>query len=70
MSAGRIYLDETDRFQNICGVSVVDASFERLKRFNIAEIYDPTPQDTVKEGRKQSAESAKDEAGPPPVDLT
>lgn len=29
--------------QNVCGVSVLDNSFERLKRYNLAEIYDPTP---------------------------
>jgi tRNA acetyltransferase TAN1 len=27
----------------VCGVSVLDSSFEKLKRYNIAEIYDPTP---------------------------
>lgn len=31
------------RVQNICGVSVLDNSFERLKRLNLAEIFDPTP---------------------------
>lgn len=35
--------------QNVCGVSVVDNSFERLKRFNISEIFDPTPKEEVKE---------------------
>lgn len=29
--------------QHVCGVSVLDNSFERLKRLNIAEIYDATP---------------------------
>ena len=28
--------------KNICGVSVVDSDFEKLKRFNISEIYHPT----------------------------
>ncbi|KAK3698308.1 hypothetical protein LTR37_017016 [Vermiconidia calcicola] len=30
-------------YQNVCGVSVLDNSFERLKRYNLAEIFDPTP---------------------------
>ncbi|KXS99437.1 hypothetical protein AC578_8146 [Pseudocercospora eumusae] len=30
-------------YQNICGVSVLDDSFERLKRYNISEIFEPTP---------------------------
>ncbi|KAK3703543.1 hypothetical protein LTR37_014390 [Vermiconidia calcicola] len=30
-------------YQNVCGVSVLDDSFERLKRYNLAEIFDPTP---------------------------
>jgi hypothetical protein len=29
--------------QHVCGMSVLDGSFERLKRYNLAEIYDPTP---------------------------
>ena len=28
--------------KNVCGVSVVDGDFEKLKRFNISEIYHPT----------------------------
>lgn len=34
--------------QNICGVSVVDHRFEELKRYNLAEIFDPTPKEEVK----------------------
>ncbi|KAH9844555.1 THUMP protein [Teratosphaeria destructans] len=38
-------------YQNICGVSVVDnttgSSFEQLKRFNLAEIFDPSPKSEV-----------------------
>lgn len=33
-------------------MSVVGSDFEKLKRFNLAEIYDPTPKP---EGPKQSA---------------
>lgn len=29
--------------QNICGMSVVGHDFDKLKRFNLAEIYDPRP---------------------------
>lgn len=32
-------------YQNVCGVSVIDNSFERLKRYNISEIFEPTPKD-------------------------
>ena len=32
--------------QNICGMSVVGSDFDKLKRFNLAEIYDPTPKPT------------------------
>ncbi|WPG97963.1 Hypothetical protein R9X50_00074600 [Acrodontium crateriforme] len=34
-------------YQNICGVSVVDNNFERLKRYNVAEIFDPTPKESA-----------------------
>lgn len=27
----------------MCGMSVVGADFERLKRFNLAELYEPSP---------------------------
>lgn len=29
--------------KNICGVSVVGSDFEELKRYNLSEIFDPTP---------------------------
>ncbi|KAF2813961.1 uncharacterized protein BDZ99DRAFT_380305 [Mytilinidion resinicola] len=34
-------------YQNVCGMSVVGSDYEQLKRYNIAEIYEPT-------GKKQS----------------
>ncbi|KAK1077553.1 hypothetical protein LTR33_007991 [Friedmanniomyces endolithicus] len=34
-------------YQNICGISVVDDSFERLKRYNLAEIFEPTPKEEL-----------------------
>ncbi|KAI6801276.1 hypothetical protein KC361_g1892 [Hortaea werneckii] len=52
-------------YQNICGVSVVNNDFERLKRFNIAEIVDPTPADAVKQVQQalgRDTESSKDQA--------
>ncbi|KAF2211171.1 hypothetical protein CERZMDRAFT_98902 [Cercospora zeae-maydis SCOH1-5] len=36
-------------YQHICGVSVVNHDFERLKRFNISELFEPTPKDELKE---------------------
>ncbi|PGH18886.1 hypothetical protein AJ80_04304 [Polytolypa hystricis UAMH7299] len=32
-----------DVLQNICGMSVVGPDYEELKRYNLAEIYNPTP---------------------------
>ncbi|KAF2500532.1 hypothetical protein BU16DRAFT_249760 [Lophium mytilinum] len=29
-------------YQNVCGMSVVGSDYEQLKRYNIAEIYEPT----------------------------
>ncbi|MCJ1267446.1 hypothetical protein MMC22_007331 [Lobaria immixta] len=29
-------------YRNVCGMSVVGAEFERLKRFNLAELYEPS----------------------------
>ena len=29
--------------KNVCGMSVVSKDFEKFKRFNLAELYDPTP---------------------------
>lgn len=49
----------TTRPQNICGVSVVDHRFEELKRYNIAEIFDPTPKEAPKEAVKDKKEKAE-----------
>jgi tRNA acetyltransferase TAN1 len=58
----------TMAFQNICGVSVVDHRFEELKRYNISEIFDPTPKEGAKvekrdggEDGEKASEAAKDE---------
>jgi hypothetical protein len=57
-----------NNFQNICGVSVVDHRFEELKRYNISEIFDPTPKEEAKvekrddgEDGEKASEAAKDE---------
>ncbi|KAL8831410.1 MAG: hypothetical protein Q9191_000889 [Dirinaria sp. TL-2023a] len=36
-----------DIYKNVLGMSVVGSDFEKLKRFNLAEIYDPTPKPEV-----------------------
>ena len=38
------YLILVDIYRNVLGMSVVGTDYEDLKRFNLAEIYDPTPQ--------------------------
>ncbi|RMY71177.1 hypothetical protein D0863_05315 [Hortaea werneckii] len=51
-------------YQNICGVSVVNNDFEKLKRFNIAEIVDPTPAEAVRQVQQalgRPAETSKDQ---------
>ena len=49
-------------FQNICGVSVVDHRFEELKRYNISEIFDPTPKEEAPKVEKGDEAAVKDEA--------
>lgn len=34
---------ELTRTQNVCGMSVVGSDYEKLKRYNLSEIYEPTP---------------------------
>ena len=46
--------DTIDQQQNICGVSVVGSDFEKLKKYNLAEIFEPTP-------RPRAAEKASKE---------
>jgi hypothetical protein len=56
--------DNNVLFQNICGVSVVDHRFEELKRYNISEIFDPTPKEDapkVEKGDETVKETVKDE---------
>jgi hypothetical protein len=49
---------DNNGFQNICGVSVVDHRFEELKRYNISEIFDPTPKEEVKADKGDGGEEA------------
>ncbi|KAK0254126.1 hypothetical protein LTS09_010847 [Friedmanniomyces endolithicus] len=51
-------------YQNICGISVVDDSFERLKRYNLAEIFDPTPKEALNkvEATPEDPEGAIDDS--------
>lgn len=35
----------TDSSQNVVGMSVVQGDYDKLKRFNLAEIYDPSPKE-------------------------
>lgn len=32
-----------DNAQNLMGMSVVESDYDKLKRYNLAEIYDPSP---------------------------
>ncbi|OJD20839.1 hypothetical protein ACJ73_07824 [Blastomyces percursus] len=49
-----------DIVQNICGMSVVGPDYDELKRYNLSEIYDPTP----KPGPKPSSAPVPPAAAP------
>lgn len=53
--------------QNIVGLSVVPNDFEELKRYNLAEIFEPTPKEQpkkeVKEVVKEDAKVVEEEGG-------
>lgn len=59
-------------YRNVLGMSVVDNEYERLKRYNLAEIYEPTAKEVNKgvvEGETagatiEEAPSMEVEAGP------
>jgi hypothetical protein len=54
--------------QNVCGVSVVDDSFEKLKRFNLAEIFEPTPKEAIRDVSETLAPPTADaRASTPPT---
>jgi tRNA acetyltransferase TAN1 len=48
--------------QSICGISVVPNDYEALKRYNLAEIFEPSP----KEQPKKKIEAPKEQ----PVEAT
>lgn len=64
------------RTQNLCGMSVVAGDYDRLKRYNLAEIYHPTPKPNENDGGIANASGsegfsgvvAKDDAGPAVTD--
>ena len=60
----RSELLHTNALQNICGVSVADSDFERLKRYNLAEIFEPTPKEVVQQVKDTLAEPS-----PPPAPI-
>jgi tRNA acetyltransferase TAN1 len=37
-----------DNCQNLMGMSVVESDYDKLKRYNLAEIYDPSPRKAEK----------------------
>jgi len=48
--------------KNVCGVSVVDRDFEKLKRLNLAEIFDPTPKEVIQQASEGFPSSPGDPA--------
>ena len=68
--------------KNVLGMSVVDSSFEELKQFNLAEIYDPSPKpntdksqptstpNTIKDEPAPTSVAEEGKAEPTPVDRT
>lgn len=42
--------------QSICGISVVPNDYESLKRYNLAEIFEPTPKVLPKVKAKDESE--------------
>lgn len=43
------------RCQNVIGMSVVGSDYDKLKRFNLAELYDPTPKPTQPQNMENEA---------------
>lgn len=42
------YVTFTQFLQSICGISVVPNDYETLKRYNLAEIFEPSPKEQPK----------------------
>jgi len=47
-------------------MSVVPSDFEELKRYNLAEIFDPTPKEQPKEQTKEQTQESSTIEPPPP----
>jgi tRNA acetyltransferase TAN1 len=45
--------------QNTCGMSVVGSDYDQLKRYNLAEIYNPTSKENPKANAKPKTEGAE-----------
>ncbi|KAF2085331.1 hypothetical protein K490DRAFT_75190 [Saccharata proteae CBS 121410] len=52
-----------DVYKNVCGMSVVGQDFERLKRYNLAEIYEPTAKESAKESAKETSKEQASKSG-------
>ncbi|KAF2219876.1 hypothetical protein BDZ85DRAFT_204729, partial [Elsinoe ampelina] len=51
--------------KNICGISVVGPDYDRLKRYNLQEIFDPTPEKhAAEEKHRETLKLADSPAGP------
>ncbi|KAL1303307.1 hypothetical protein AAFC00_006712 [Neodothiora populina] len=52
-----------EAYTNVCGMSVVPSDFEELKRYNLAEIFSPTPKEQPKaEAIKAAPEETSNDA--------
>ena len=56
-----------DVYRNILGMSVVSREYENLRRFNLAEIYEPTP--TRQDAKNGSKEPGKPETTEPVLEV-
>jgi len=52
-------------YTNVCGMSVVDNRYEQLKRYNLAEIFDPTPKQITKDPMEEASHEVEDVAAAP-----
>jgi tRNA acetyltransferase TAN1 len=74
--ADKLWGTEADQFQNFLGMSVVGSDFDKLKRYNLAELRDPSgdrklegakkkggdkQRETSQEGRSKATENSNDQ---------
>lgn len=45
--------------QNIMGMSVVEGDYDQLKRYNLAELYSPTPKPQASEKKESETTELK-----------